>query len=249
MNADLHALAGAYALDALDDAERAEFEAHLASCAACTAEVAEFGEVATALADATGTAPPAHLKASIMSQLDAVPQELPASNDDATTEAPAHQPDPVAPPVADLAERRRRKFSMSGLLAAAAVVALIAVGAVLIAGNLGGSEYDDVIAAGDAVTTQLDGESGSIDIVYSVELDRVAVRGTGLDDLEPGLRYALWAIAGGTPVPAGLFEPGDGEIEFVTELVDVAPQAWGVTVEPETGSDQPTSEIIFFAEV
>ena len=32
---DIHALVGAYAVDALDDVERAAFERHLAECAAC----------------------------------------------------------------------------------------------------------------------------------------------------------------------------------------------------------------------
>ena len=41
MNADLHHLSGAYAVDALDGAERAAFESHLLGCADCRAEVAE----------------------------------------------------------------------------------------------------------------------------------------------------------------------------------------------------------------
>ncbi len=38
---DIHALSGAYAVDALDDIERAQFERHLAECAECRAEVDE----------------------------------------------------------------------------------------------------------------------------------------------------------------------------------------------------------------
>ena len=41
MNDDIHSLVGAYAVDALDDAERARFEQHLAACAECRAEVDE----------------------------------------------------------------------------------------------------------------------------------------------------------------------------------------------------------------
>jgi len=36
-SADIHALSGAYALDAVDDIERAEFERHLAACPPCQA--------------------------------------------------------------------------------------------------------------------------------------------------------------------------------------------------------------------
>ena len=37
MSPDLHHLSGAYAVDALDEAERSAFERHLAVCAACRA--------------------------------------------------------------------------------------------------------------------------------------------------------------------------------------------------------------------
>lgn len=247
MNADLHSLAGAYALDALDADERAEFESHLASCADCVAEVAEFGEVATSLAESASDVPPAHLKHSIMSRLDDVPQELRAPADGSTPVATPRQVEPS--PVADLSERRRRKFSLPVLLAAAAAVAVIAVGAVVISADRGGSEFDDVLAASDAVVTQLDGDGGMFEVAYSAELDRVALRGDDVGDLEPGLRYALWAIADGTPIPAGLFEPDDGSIEAAVELADVSAQAWGITVEPVGGSDSPTLPIISLGEV
>ena len=48
---DIHALSGAYAVDALDDLERAGFERHLAGCAACRAEVASLREATAAMAD------------------------------------------------------------------------------------------------------------------------------------------------------------------------------------------------------
>ena len=58
MNADLHHLSGAYAVDALDDAERAAFEEHLRGCADCRAEVdqrtASQIHAVALLADAVG---------------------------------------------------------------------------------------------------------------------------------------------------------------------------------------------------
>ena len=48
---DIHALSGAYAVDALDPAERTEFELHLADCAACQAEVASFRETSALIAE------------------------------------------------------------------------------------------------------------------------------------------------------------------------------------------------------
>ena len=50
MNDDIHSLVGAYAVDALDDAERARFEEHLATCAECRAEVASLRGAAASVA-------------------------------------------------------------------------------------------------------------------------------------------------------------------------------------------------------
>ena len=56
---DIHALSGAYAVDALDDIERARFERHLAVCAECRAEVASLRETTGLLAETTRpTRPP-----------------------------------------------------------------------------------------------------------------------------------------------------------------------------------------------
>lgn len=42
MTAEMHALLGPYALDALDLTERARFEAHLEQCLLCQSELASF---------------------------------------------------------------------------------------------------------------------------------------------------------------------------------------------------------------
>lgn len=232
MNTDLHALSAAYALDALDADERTEFEAHLAGCLTCQRDVEEFRLVTESLAVATAEVPPSHLRESVMSQIGDVEQESP---DDA--------------PVIDLAERRRRKYSMTTLLSAAAAVALLAIGAIVISGTRGGSDFDDVVAAPDAQVVELIGESGTVEVVWSPERDQVALRGDGLAVLDASLKYALWAIADGTPVPAGLFDTDDGTIRDIADLDVDAAQAWGITIEPATGSDAPTTEIIYFAEV
>jgi anti-sigma-K factor RskA len=73
---DLHDLAGAYALDALDDVERARFERHLESCQACAAEVRGFAAIATAMATAVAAEPPAGLKPRVLAGV-AVTRQLP----------------------------------------------------------------------------------------------------------------------------------------------------------------------------
>ena len=54
---DIHALSGAYAVDALDDIERAQFERHLAECAECRAEVDSLREAGGLLAEAVAADP------------------------------------------------------------------------------------------------------------------------------------------------------------------------------------------------
>ncbi len=70
---DIHALSGAYAVDALDDIERVGFERHLAGCATCRAEVASLREAAAALADDVALAPPPELRAAVLEGISAGP--------------------------------------------------------------------------------------------------------------------------------------------------------------------------------
>lgn len=55
---DVHHLAAAYALDALDDRERSAFEAHYGACEVCGTDVVEFRQTLTHVADSLATPPP-----------------------------------------------------------------------------------------------------------------------------------------------------------------------------------------------
>ena len=69
MTDDVHALAAAYALDALDPEERRRFESHYPDCETCAAEVREFRATASHLG-ATVPAPlPGDLKARVMADV------------------------------------------------------------------------------------------------------------------------------------------------------------------------------------
>jgi len=67
-----HALAGPYALDALDAAERVRFERHLRRCATCQAEVRGFAAVAASLGLAAATTPPPGLKGRVLADVEAL---------------------------------------------------------------------------------------------------------------------------------------------------------------------------------
>lgn len=242
MTADLHHLVTAYALDALDDDERTVFEGHLAGCDVCRSELDELSAVATQLAGAAATAPPPHLKAAVMGEIARTEQIAP---EPATAGAGA---------VVSIGTARRRRKVPMAWLASAAAIALLVIGAVVVVGlRSGGDSIDDVRAAADAVVVPLaltpEGDAGSIEIVWSDDRDQVALIADGLADPGPGLVYELWAIVDGVPVPSGLFDTDDGSIRRVAEIANVDPEAFGVTIEPDTGSEAPTGDILFFGEV
>lgn len=108
MTDEIHELSGAYAVDALDDVERARFERHLAGCAACRDEV-ESLSVAAAELSVTETAPPASLRAGVLSGIKLV-RQLPPLTEEAgrvgTTTTTIGSPDRGADLDADLPDAR-----------------------------------------------------------------------------------------------------------------------------------------------
>lgn len=79
---DVHALSGAYALDALTPQEAAAFEVHLESCESCRTEVRSLREASAALADDVAEAPPEHLRGSVLAAIGTVRPLPPVGADD-----------------------------------------------------------------------------------------------------------------------------------------------------------------------
>jgi hypothetical protein len=70
----MHDNAAAYALTALDAAERVEFESHLATCQFCQQEVAEFSRTAAQLFLLTRATPPPRMRSNVMAVIQELPQ-------------------------------------------------------------------------------------------------------------------------------------------------------------------------------
>ena len=229
MSADLHHLAAAYALDALDPDERRAFERHYTTCEICSIEVADFRAVATALGGSTATPPPASLKSAVMAEIGQTRQL-----------SPQVRPTPAT----------SLRFSRRMVLAAAA--ALVLIGGVLVV-TLPGTGDDDrvteLVASGDAVVTTLDplteAQAGRLQIVWSDERDQVAVVGSRLADPGVDKAYALWFLLDDGVAPAGLFRPSNGSVSAVLDVEDLDLNGWGITIEPAAGSEQPTTDVIF----
>jgi hypothetical protein len=69
---DPHSLVGAYALDALDGAERVRFERHLASCRTCPGEVRGLAAAAARLALAAAGTPPPRMRRRVLADVAAL---------------------------------------------------------------------------------------------------------------------------------------------------------------------------------
>ena len=235
MSSDLHHLAGAYALDALDPDERAAFEAHYPTCDVCRADVGDHRETAAVLAAAIASPPPDALKERVMAEVAATRQISPLLPDR----------------VVDLAERRRARGRRAGAAAAVAALVVAVVGVASIAFRADDSDdLEAVLAAPDAVVATLDGDAGTLQLVWSAERDQVALLGRGLPAAAPGQAYALWFLLADGVAPAGLFVPDEtGSLRSVLDVDDLQGNGFGVTIEPAGGSDQPTTPVIYSATI
>jgi anti-sigma-K factor RskA len=232
---DIHQLAAAYALDAVDDRERAEFEAHYPNCPVCRPEVAGFRETLSQVAAAVAVAPPVSLKADVMAEISATRQLSPLLPDS----------------VIDLASHRRRRQGMLRTLTVAAALIVIAAGAFVVGRHSSGG--DDYAAAAKAITdrpdirkTTLRGTvEGSFQVAWSPSARKIVVEGDGLADPGPGKAYELWLIDAAGPHAVQLLDKAEGQKVRRVITVDGSPAQWAVTVEPEGGVDAPTSDPIF----
>jgi anti-sigma factor RsiW len=222
---DIHALSGAYAVDAVDDIERASFERHLAGCPTCRAEVASLRETSALLADAATTTPPPALRDAVLSDITRV-RPLPPL----TVGGPVH---------------RRRWFPA---LVAAVVLALVGVGGAVwqpwrddTSQTL--SATDQVLQDPEAQRVSQTLPNGATATVVRSPKEHRAVIVT--DDLPPapdGKVYQLWLQ---TPsedmVPAGLM-PAGGSTALLEGDADDAIGV-GLSLEPAGGSEQPTEVV------
>lgn len=232
---DIHHLAAAYTLDALDERERVAFEQHYPSCEVCRTDVGDFRATLALLATAASAPPPPELKARVMDEV-----------------ARTRQLSPITSGRRDeLAERRGRRLT-ARVLAVAAVLALLVVGSVALVGrNDGPSEYSEalasVMAAGDARFDVLTAQStaGAVKVAWSAERGMAVLIGQDLPGAPEGMAYELWLITDAGPLPQRVLQRADGgQLRAVIPLRQ-APGGWGVTIEPEGGSPAPTGPILF----
>ncbi|QIX28314.1 anti-sigma factor [Nocardioides sp. JQ2195] len=236
---DIHALSGAYAVDALDEHERALFEQHLADCADCRAEVESLRETSALMAEITPVAPPPAMRDRLLAEIRTV-RPLP----------PEVTPPTGGSGVTALAPRRRRRFP--ALLAAAAAVVAIGAGTTVALQPWDDeqttqqlSAADQVIGADDAQEVGLDLPGGArAELVRSVSLGKAVLVTHDMPAAPDDKVYQLWLQSPeGAMVPAGLMPRGANQKVLLKGDAAEATAA-GITVEPAGGSQAPTSDPI-----
>lgn len=247
MTADVHTLAGAYAVDALPEEERRFFERHLQACDACRREVDELLATAARLGAAAAEAPPAHLRARVLA---AAAQ---------TRQLPPIVQDVQAGPSGGW-DRLRALARVPAAAAAALVLIAVLVGAQLSSriaelevelaeAQRRAGAVEQLVAAlaePDATVTSLESSAAARARVVSSAPDGPAVLLVdGLAPPGPDLTYQLWVLRDGAALPDQVFRP-DPEGHAVVALGRplAAGDAVAVSIEPDAGSAQPTGEIV-----
>lgn len=242
-------LAGAWALDALDDDERAEYEARLGREPDERAAAAELRETAARLGGSTPVEPPGHLRRNVLASLGSVEQEAPLA------------------PVSDLSVARRRRVAPRGdgrtkpsrwsllVAAAAVVVAAAGVGVSLDARqdadraqNQAAAERADAEHLSQMLNTpgarvvRVEATGGGSATVVRTSTSAAVV--STLPAVEDGSTYQVWLIGDGGVHSAGLLTDPTAPY-FVPDAGTAT--AVGISVEPAGGSEQPTTDPVVVA--
>ncbi|MET8245357.1 anti-sigma factor [Streptomyces sp. NPDC005202] len=247
---DLHSLAAPYALDALEPAERVRFEKHLKNCDSCAAEVRALSEDAVRLAWSAAAPAPAALRDRVLAAVRTTPQD-PAPVREHTPQLPPHVWGTQPPPARTRAPRTGPlfvPFATATAAAALVVAALFAVQANRTQDQLDAQrdrarEIAHVLSASDArATTSRDAQGRSIGVIASASEGQAVITLSGYGAPPSGRVRQLWLMRpGAQPRSLGLFE---GDTPLVASGLTKSATSLAVTVEPDGGSAQPTSQPI-----
>ncbi len=208
-----------YLLGELTGRNLADYELHLQGCADCQSEMRDLAPLLAALADDVAVAPPADLRGRVLADITQTPQVTPL--------------------------RRPRRTWLLGAVAALAIV--LAAGSFFFQQDL----VADIVASPDAVVVQLAATESYADVaqmraVYRESDGALALIADSLETPALGSTYQAWLIGADGAVSAGVFVPDeDGNARLILDVAFEPGSLIGVTIEPEGGSLQPTSDVLF----
>jgi hypothetical protein len=247
-------LSGAYALNALSDAERAAHEAALQASDEARNEATELQDTAVLLGLAVEpVTPSADLRARLLAQVAVTPQ-LPATEvapQLLATELPAIAAD-ATPGPAETKARLRWSRPATAIVSAAAAIALIVGGVAVGTSSLRtepsyqASQLAAITAAPDLQERETTLESGEqVTVRWSPTLASSVIIVDGMDSAPADSVYQLWYIGESGARAAGFLPVSDGVESWQVLDGDMhAGDLVGVTLEPAGGSSKPTTDPI-----
>ncbi|MGW8566808.1 anti-sigma factor [Isoptericola sp. NPDC055881] len=226
----------AYALDAVDDLERRTVERLLESDPEARRALDEYRDVVASFT--VDSAPPAAMRDAVLARVAVTPQAGGRS-----VGLPAAQ-GTTAGSTAD--RRPRRRWGLVAV-AAAAVVAVAVPTTVAVRATQEQARLQDRV---DAVAQMMADPSarlvsgavtGGGEASVLVAGDDYLFSASGLPGPGDGHDYQLWVVgAEGGVTSAGVLQAADGSVEHLVQ--DVPGVGVAVTVEPDGGSEQPTTD-------
>lgn len=220
----IQSLIAAYAMGAVPEDEIPRIRSHILSCETCFAEAESYTEALAMLA------------------VSVEPVDLPPDFPDRVLQAARGDTTALAkrPKVAS---RARRWRMLAPALAVVAVISLLGTTAALVRSMDRQRQYEQVVASlvSDRDALTLDGPGGAEAVVASTD-DGLVLVAVDLGEAPRGRDYQLWLIKDGLPTPSVTFDVDDSVVvvESTGDLVSYDGAA--ITVEPDGGSRQPTTE-------
>jgi anti-sigma-K factor RskA len=222
---ELLELATPYAMHAVSDAERAEIERRVAAApspvaAAFNDEVRAVRETMAVLSATTAAEPPAHLRGAILAPIE---------------------------PVTSMSTRqiswRRAIFAAA---AAAVVVGAAGFGVgVLMRPPAQSTLAEQVLAAPDVRTVSRPLANGTATVMFSRDRNAGVLVMNNVPPPSAGTVYQMWLIGSNGPASAGTMNAAAVTPSITETLTNLgASTALAFTVEPGTGSPQPTTPIL-----
>jgi anti-sigma-K factor RskA len=258
MSTDRDYLAAGLALGGLSDDELTEARALSDSDPDFRAEVAAYDEV---MAEAAGSDEPAEISAEARAAILRIPetheQETEAEASTETTSSTAPEPLAEPTPVADRRDRRAGRRSWLPYVAAAAALIVIAGFGVTIWQQ--NQRQNELQAALEQTQQQLDEstrlmeaddlrtstadmpEGGSVTVLSSESQQLIRFSPRDVGPAPSGKSMQMWVIDAGGPESVGLMP---AQPVTISDEDFSAGSVFGITVEPEGGSKQPTSDPI-----
>ena len=218
----IESLIAAYAMGAVPEDEVPAIRAHILSCEACFAEAESYTEALAALS------------------ISVAPVPLP---DGFTARVLSAARGEAVPPAERSGVARRWWRVLAPVVAVVATISLLGTTVALVRSADRQREYDRVVAAliRDPDALSLHGPGGAEAVLASTD-DGLVLVTLELGEAPRGRDYQLWLMNDGVPEPSVTFDVTGSVVVVESEDDLEGYEGAAITVEPDGGSLQPTTE-------